>query len=79
MTETVAAYAERNKKPVKTLLAVLAKIGVNLKAEDAFATQDWRTAYVMYKRYGLLTLTAIPKHNAYGQKKYEPARNKCKR
>lgn len=36
MIETVAAYAERNKKPVKTLLAVLAKIGVNLKADDAF-------------------------------------------
>jgi translation initiation factor IF-2 len=36
MTETVAAYAERNKKPVKVLLAVLAKIGVVLQAHDLF-------------------------------------------
>ena len=36
MIETVAAYAERNKKPVKVLLAVLAKIGITLKQEDNF-------------------------------------------
>jgi translation initiation factor IF-2 len=34
--ETVAAYAARNKKPVKVLLAVLHKIGLPLKADDVF-------------------------------------------
>jgi len=36
MIETIEAYAERNKKPVKALIAVLAKIGVTLKPSDPF-------------------------------------------
>ena len=36
MIETVAAYAQRTKKPVKAILAVLAKIGIQLSAEDQF-------------------------------------------
>ena len=49
------------------------------QAREKETEKDFRLAYVLYKRYGLLVSRELPKHNAYHQVQYRRDRDEVRR